>query len=310
MYELKHIPQAITFVAIVREQSFSAAARTLGISKSVVSTHLRDLEAMLGTRLLERTTRSLKLTCAGQQFYPHACRMLSAWTEGRELARSHADQPRGVLRVTTSELLAEVIQATVSKYIHVCPNISVDLIYSDSLINIVEEQIDVAIRGGPLADSRLIARPLLRSEEVIVAHPGLAREWSSSQRPEDLNFAPWIAHRARLSPAKFDFYGPNNASSQLAFDPRMYVSTATGLVSFAKQGVGFAVVPATSMVAEIQANSLVWVLPGWRASAVTLYAVYVSRRNVPKKTTRFLKMLDEEISRIKATFPEGLLETV
>jgi len=303
VYDLPHIPRAAVFVVVIQQGSFSAAARELKLSKSVVSTHIQALESALGVRLLERTSRSLHLSEAGRQFFPYAERMLQAWTLGRERLHTHADEPRGLLRVSTSSILCEkYVMPVIARYIADYPHTQVSLHISDRTVNILDEKIDVAIRGGSLPDSSLIARKLGVDHEIIVGGPALVTQWSEICDPKDLCDAPWVVHTSLKQPSRWSFHCTDGRQSKLSVQPRVWVSSAMGLRDLACQGVGFAVMPSFMAEDARHKGHLQHILPTWSAQSSPLHAIYTSRANTPQKTLRFVAMLQE-------VFPRGAPST-
>ncbi len=185
---MSRIDSLQTFVSVVRARNFTSAADTLGVTPSAVSKQISGLEEKLGVRLLNRTTRSVSPTEAGQMFYQHCENILESITEAEKLVTDFDVTPRGRLRITAMSNfgrreLARIFTDFAQKY----PDISFDLHISDRPLDIVKEGYDFALRLGTLEDSRLIAKPVAEQKIVICASRDYLKEWGTPQRLEDLH---------------------------------------------------------------------------------------------------------------------------
>jgi LysR family transcriptional regulator for bpeEF and oprC len=184
---MSRIDSLQTFVSVVRARNFTSAADTLGVTPSAVSKQISGLEERLGVRLLNRTTRSVSPTEAGQMFYQHCENILESITEAEKLVTDFDVTPRGRLRITAMSNfgrreLARIFTDFAQQY----PDISFDLHISDRPLDIVKEGYDFALRLGTLEDSRLIAKPVAEQKIVIVASREYIQRWGMPQRLEDL----------------------------------------------------------------------------------------------------------------------------
>lgn len=287
-----HMPRAIVFLAIVEHGSISAAGRAMNLSKSVVSTHLRQLEEACGARLIERTTRQLRLTGAGSRFLTHAQRMASAWGDGLEEVTATMTEPTGTLTVTTTTVteggvVAPAVVAFVARY----PLVTVDVRSTDEMVDLVAENVDLAIRTGPLPDSSLDARKLGEDADIIVASPQLTPQLSDLRRPEQLQRLPWVAHRRM--PVRREIYGPSGRGFEVEVTPRARVDSAPGLLRLAIGGAGVTLLPGLLARDALRSGQLVRVLSDWHGPAFGIYAVFPSRRHLAPKVERFIDELQE-----------------
>lgn len=184
---MSRIDSLQTFVSVVRARNFTSAADALGVTPSAVSKQISGLEEKLGVRLLNRTTRSVSPTEAGQMFYQHCENILESITEAEKLVTDFDVTPRGRLRITAMSNfgrreLARIFTDFAQKY----PDISFDLHISDRPLDIVKEGYDFALRLGTQEDSRLIAKPVAEQKIVICASSLYLKEWGTPQRLEDL----------------------------------------------------------------------------------------------------------------------------
>lgn len=185
---MSRIDSLQTFVSVVRARNFTSAADSLGVTPSAVSKQISGLEERLGVRLLNRTTRSVSPTEAGQMFYQHCENILESITEAEKLVTDFDVTPRGRLRITAMSNfgrreLARIFTDFAQKY----PDISFDLHISDRPLDIVKEGYDFALRLGTLEDSRLIAKPVAEQKIVIVASKEYLQRWGTPEKLEDLH---------------------------------------------------------------------------------------------------------------------------
>ncbi|MBU2040047.1 MAG: LysR family transcriptional regulator, partial [Gammaproteobacteria bacterium] len=185
---MSRIDSLQTFVSVVRSRNFTSAADSLGVTPSAVSKQISGLEERLGVRLLNRTTRSVSPTEAGQMFYQHCENILESITEAEKLVTDFDVTPRGRLRITAMSNfgrreLARMFTDFSQKY----PDISFDLHISDRPLDIVKEGYDFALRLGSLEDSRLIAKPVAEQNIVICASKEYLERWGTPEKLEDLN---------------------------------------------------------------------------------------------------------------------------
>ena len=285
-----HMPRVAVFVEIVAAGSFTGAARRLKLSKSVVSSHLRELEGALGVRLLERSTRRQRLTDHGERFLPHAQRICRAWTHALQEATAARSEPTGTLRVTAPSMLGPtLVTRAVSQMSRGYPELVIDVDMSDQSKGLIEDGFDLAIRAGPLVPSELRTRLLGHDRDIIVATEKLAGRFSEARRPEQLVGAPWLVH-AHL-PARRTFLGPRQERVELAVRPRVRLSSASTLLELLRTGLGLGVFPAGVAKPDLDAGRLVQLLPQWHAGEIPIHAVWVPGNFQPPKVRRFIDVL-------------------
>lgn len=295
MNNLATLADFAVFAAVAETEGFSAAARRLGVSKAMVSTAVSRLEAQLGVRLLQRTTRRLSLTEAGAATLGHVQRALLSAQDAEEAATRALTSPRGVLRVNApmSFGLLHVVPALgelALKY----PEVRIDLVLDDRVLDLVEGGFDLALRIGTLADSGLIAHPLGKSRNAIVAHPDYLARAGTPKKPKDLEkhaaltFAlhrtgsSWTLKRGRTSET-VRVRGPLKANSSLALRNALL------------QGLGLAHVPYFVVGEDLARGTLVRVLPEWQLVEHGIFALTAEREFVPRKTRVFIDFLRERI---------------
>jgi len=282
-----------TFVQVCRDGSFTKAAGSLSISKSLVSTHLRLLEETLGARLIERTTRRVALTQTGQEVLAAAERMLFAAGEVAHIAEAKHDVPTGVLRVAAPvDLGALLVAPTVARMCARYPELRAELILSDGKTDPIAHRLDAILSVNVPKDSTFVSIRLGSDFEMIVASPDLGRNWQAATQPKDLAGAPWIAHPALPASARHLFRNQRGALQRLGpNEARIVANTGDAIRSLVAGGAGLAVVPSQMVAEDIRAGRMVRVLPEWKGRRVLVHACLPSRSHPPARVTVFLEEL-------------------
>ncbi|WP_375573598.1 LysR family transcriptional regulator [Ahrensia marina] len=285
-----------SFVDVVREGGYSAAARATGRSKAILSKDVRELEDFLGVRLLTRTTRSVAVTEAGQTYFDEALDLLSGIDGLQERMREQGDTPRGPLRIsaprTHSEgLLGETIMAFAAAY----PSVQLDVVFEDRFIDMVAERFDVAIRISELADSSLIARKLSPYRVVVCAAPEVLAEHGTPNALEDMGRLPTIADSNHRVKRAYTFDTPEGRRS-VRIDPVISINAPHAIRMAALAGLGFCQVPYLTVQDDIKAGRLVPVLEEYELKGVGIYAVYAERRHMTQKLRAFIDFLADQFA--------------
>ena len=270
------------FMKITESTSLSAAARTLAMSLPVVSRGLAELERGLGVRLLTRTTRSLALTDEGETYRQHCLRILADIDNAESALAQTRLTPKG--RVTVSAPLvfgrlrvAPLLPAFLARY----PDVSVDLLLVDRVVNLIDEGIDVAVRIAPLADSTLIARRLAEVRRVVCASPAYLKHYGTPRKPADLR-----AHNCLVnvgSNAGDWRFQAGAREARLRVSGNFVSNSSDALIEVACQGVGLVRVLSYQVEAMLAAKQLVEVLGKFAVTATPINAVMSpGRMTLPK----------------------------
>ncbi|HWZ70891.1 MAG TPA: LysR family transcriptional regulator [Casimicrobiaceae bacterium] len=270
------------FVKITESTSLSAAARTLAMSLPVVSRGLAELERGLGVRLFTRTTRSLALTDEGETYRQHCLRILADIDNAESALAQIRATPKG--RVTVSAPLlfgrlrvAPLLPAFLARY----PDVSVDLLLVDRVVNLIDEGIDVAVRIAPLGDSTLIARRLGQVRRVVCASPAYLKHYGRPRKPADLR-----AHNCLLnvgSNAGDWRFQAGAKEARLRVSGNFVSNSSDALIEVACQGVGLVRVLSYQVEAMLAAKQLVEVLGKFAVTATPINAVMSpGRMTLPK----------------------------
>jgi DNA-binding transcriptional LysR family regulator len=290
-------PLLTVFAAVVRRGSFSAAAIELKLSKSVVSARVMQLEERCGARLLERTTRRLRLTDAGAEVLDTATRVEDALGQLARSLEAGRTEPSGVLRIaTTNDLGPLLVGPVVARFVTAYPKVRVEIFSDDAPRDVLGARIDVAVRLGAPKASSFVVRKLAVLIEPIVAAPSLAETLGPVSRPRDLAGAPWVRH-ALVSATSMRFLGPGGASEEIVPLVRAEANSGATVLSLLLNGAGVGVLPEHALREHLHEGRLVRLCPAWIWKRVTLYALTPSGAARSPALKAFLAMLRDEIAR-------------
>ena len=279
------------FARVVEEQGFSAAARRLGLSKSAVSKHVAQLEDRIGARLLHRTTRRLRLTDVGAAFYERCARIL-AEAEEAELAVSRmSSAPRGTLRISApvsfgSRFLAGPIAEFAIRY----PELRIEMVLNDRLVDVVDEGYDVAIRIGRLADSSLIAKRLCTMPMLVVGSQAYLTQHGTPQVPADLQQHNCMLYSLSTTGDVYHFRDGDRELS-VKIDGSLRANNGDILMEAVRRGVGLAFMPAFLCGRDVRDGTVVEVLADYRTTTGAISAVYAHNRHLSVKVRMFVDFL-------------------
>jgi DNA-binding transcriptional LysR family regulator len=283
--------ELLVFAKVVQAGSFTAAARGLRMPKSTVSRKVSELEERVGSQLLQRTTRQLRLTDVGKAYYEHCARIV-AEAEQAELAVTRMQSaPHGLLRVT-APLTFSILGPIVAEFLRRYPEVQVEMVCTDRAVDLVDEGFDLAVRAGKLADSSLIARRLGSFERVVVASPGYLQARSSPKAPRDLEKHDCLLFGAAQSATHWTLRS-GSKSVEVPVSTRLAVNEPDMLRAMALAGAGIALLPNISCVEDVTAGRLLHLLPDWTSSETPVHAVYPSSRHHSPKVMAFVEVARE-----------------
>jgi len=277
------------FVSVIEAGSLSEAARRTGLVKSVISTHLSRLEAEIGTVLLLRNTRHVGLTDAGRQFYEACIAILRQVDDAvAALDRENLDIS-GLLRVTTSvDFGATVVTPVLVSLINQFPELTIELVATDHIVDIVTGAIDVAIRLGWPRDSSHTATLLGSFSQWLVAPVSWAERLASVSRPQILADWPFIELSILDRPETWSFTGPDRKSQHVRFRRRLSISTTSAVRAAVIAGGGLAILPDYQVAEDVALRRVLRVLPHWTLPSGGIYAMFPQKRHRPRKVEIFL----------------------
>lgn len=292
------------YVQVVDHKGFAPAARALGLPKSRLSRRIIELEARLGARLLQRSTRRFAVTEIGQEYYRHCVAMLVEANAAQEVIDRSRSGPQGLIRVSCPPaLVCFAIGRMVARYMAANPRVTIELDSTSRRVDVIGEGIDVAIRVRfpPFEESDLIMRVLGDSPQRIVASSGLVAAMPKPVRPADLAALPSLGfgplHRAHV----WQLDGPEGASVRIPFKPRLVTDDMAQLLQAAIEGVGVVQLPTIVADEALASGALVDLLPGWAPASGVAQAVFPSRRGLLPSVRSFIDFLAAEYAALPAS---------
>jgi DNA-binding transcriptional LysR family regulator len=298
MAAVQDLNDMLFFAEVVDRGSFAAAGRALHVPKSRLSRRIAELEERLGVRLLQRTTRKLSLTQAGEIYHRHCVAMREqAEAADEAVARVH-DEPRGTLRVTCPVTLAQTtVGPVLPRFLAAHPQVRIDMQVTNRVVDLVQEGVDVALRVRATLDDSgtLVIKNLGPTHGVLVASPQLLQRFGQPQEVGHLHHLPTVAMSAADARATWHLLGPRGAEFTLEHHP-VYTADDLLTLKFAVvQGTGMCVLPDYLCSDELRQGTLVPVLPGWGPPAAMVLAVFPSRRGMVPAVRRFLDFLGANV---------------
>lgn len=279
------------FAKVVAMGSMSAAAREMGFSPAVISKRLQRLEERLGTRLLNRTTRQISLTEAGEGFYERVIAILAGVEEAEAFAARRSSQAHGLLKISAPTSFGRMhIAPHLVKFMRANPELRVNLDLSDSYVDIVSGGFDLAIRIGELPDSSLVARKLAPVNRILCATPRYLEKSGTPEKLADLD------HHALIAPQFQGAWKLEGDSGPVSYRPESTLQTNSSEVvrETVIAGLGIALRSTWDISEELKQGKLVRVLKEYSSSkGLGIYAVYPSRSYLPAKVRLFVDYLAE-----------------
>lgn len=288
------------FVEVVRQGSFAAVARDHNLDPSSVSRAIAGLEAELGIRLFQRTTRKLSPTEAGTDYFERIESLIEDLQQAGTIAADIATQPQGQLRVTASvsfglRCIVPLLPAFQARY----PKLTVDLLLTDTVLDLLAERVDVAIRLGLMADSSLIAQRLIPTHYAICASSAYLKQTQPIQQPTDLAHHNCLLFPLAVFRSRWIFRDSQKQITEVTVKGQTVVSNAIALRDCAVSGIGLAILPNWLIQDDLKTGRLVNVLPNYDVTATDFdtaaWLVYPSRRYIPAKVKVFVDFFKQAL---------------
>mgnify|MGYP000901730531 CR=1 FL=1 len=291
----------VIFARVAELGSFTAAADALGLSKSMVSRQVSQLEDELGVRLLNRTTRRISLTEAGAVVLERAQRIVAEAEEAAEDANCIEGAVRGTLRINAPmtfgiRQLGPVLPEFLARY----PELTVALDLNDRRIDLIEEGFDVSVRISALTDSSLIARQLAPVQRYVVGAPSYFEKQGVPRRPADLTRHPFLLYTLLARSNHLEMENAKGEREEVDLQARLYCNNADAMLETLAAGLGLALVPDFICSTHLKSGRLVRVLPDWKVAPLTLHAIYPHSRHVTAKVRAFVDFMVEKFGPGKA----------
>jgi DNA-binding transcriptional LysR family regulator len=277
------------FARVVTAGSMSAAGRELALSPAVVSKRISHLEARLGTRLFHRTTRQLQLTEAGRGFYERVVQILSTVKEAEAFVSSGHERAGGTLRITAPTAFSRLhIAPYLGGFMKRYPDVSIEIIATDQMVDIVRDGIDVAIRIAELEDSSLVAKKLAPCRRTFCASPAYLKEYGTPKTQSDL-----ASHKVLVKNNQaWHLNGPDGIMT-LKLSSEIKTNSGEIVHEAVLSGCGIGFLSIWEIRDDLRAKRLVPILPQYRESpGVAVYAVYPDKHFIPARLRVFLEFLE------------------
>jgi DNA-binding transcriptional LysR family regulator len=295
----------MVFAKVVEANSFSEAARRLKMPISTVSRRIADLEDQLGVRLLERSTRSLRLTDAGSEVLEHAQRSAELSEAVDNIASNHLANVSGVLRLSappsiSDSLLAQLVGAFQASH----PDVRVQILVTERMVDLIAEGVDLVFRVGALKDSTLVARKILTYRHQLLASPAYLEKCGSPKTPQEL-----LDHRllafSRWGPeSRWIFAHVNGRDREtLNFDPYLSMNDYAGLAAALLAGAGIGELPPIVQPQLVRDGRLIEIMPKWRFRTLDLSVVHVGNRHIPRPVRVFKEFVAQMAPALFPTLP-------
>lgn len=282
-----------TFAAVVEQNSFSAAANVLQISKSNVSRRVAALEDRLDVKLMHRTTRKLGLTESGRVYYEHCARLVSEARDADYAIRLMHSTPSGLLNVSVPETLGRnFILPVLPEFMKAYPDIRLNLTITSRKVDLSEERCDLAVRKGEIDDESLCAIPLGSSTQMLYASPDYLASVDPLEHPDDLSGHSYISSAITYGPVDLALKrGTDDVTVRVT--PRLSVRDHEAMLSMTLSGIGVALLPAWMTHEHVRAGRLVPVLPDYRGPSVDFNVVFLPHRSMAPNLRAFVEFLKQ-----------------
>ncbi len=283
------------FTTVAEEEGFAAAARRLRTSPPAVTRAVAALEERLGVRLLDRSTRHVRVTEAGRRYLEDGRRILADMAAADEAAAGIHGEPRGHLRVTAPALFGRLfVLPGILEYLGRYPAMTVEALFLDRVVNLLEEGLDVGIRVGELPDSSLRALKVGTVRRLLVAAPAYLEAWGMPGTPEDLSGHCIIASSAGSFGDAWRFHG-NGSGREVALRPRLTVTTNDAAIAAARAGFGITRVLSYQVAAALTEGHLRVVLPEFESPPQPIHIVHREGRHAAARVRTFIDLLSARL---------------
>lgn len=280
-----------TFAAVVEAGSFVGAVDATGLSKPAVSRHVNELEAHLGTRLLQRTTRRLSLTGEGQTYYQRCKEVLLAVQEAEAEVGSSAVQAQGRLRIGAPQTFGVLhLAALWGRFAAENPQVTLEIVLSDRVVDLVEEGYDLVVRIARLPDSSLVSRPLARTRMVLCASPDYLARHGHPAHPHELARHDVVSYSYWSSGDVWSFQGPKGEVT-VHTRSRIHANNGDTCRAAALAHQGIILQPDFLVHEDLRSGALVELMPEFHAVELGIFAVYPTRKQLPLKVRRLVDFL-------------------
>lgn len=287
----------VVFAQVIEQGNLTAAAKHIGLSRAVVSYHIKKLESELGVQLLNRTTRSISLTEAGAEYY-QSCRIIAERaTKANQQIENLKNEPEGLLKITCPVNVGlQMVVPALNDFRDLYPKIDLDVMLTDEVVNIIQEGIDLAIRGAPLPDSGLQASKLSTLQTCLCGSPDYFKKRGRPKVPADLQSHQWVVYKMTAGTIELS---KDSLSYSVAVKGGISTNNAAARTAFLEGGHGIGRVPVYDAWPKIQAGKLESVLDDYQLKDINIYGVFPPGNATSKKLRLLLDYLKEYFIKIE-----------
>jgi len=287
-----------TVVAVVETSSFTAASERLGISKALVSKYVGEVENKLDIRLFNRTTRKLALTDAGRRYYQQSVTLLEQYTALVDNVTGEQTKPRGLLRVSAPVTFGEMqLSPLLPKFLDLYPDLKIELVLTNSAIDMLEEGIDVRLRIGGVDDSTMIARHLKTFPLILCASPSYIQRHGLAKTPQQVAEHTCIIDSNFRIGKQWPIISPQGEADTIDVQSVVAANSPQAVREIAIAGGGIAMIPAFIIEDALRDGRLIAILPEYTTLEFGLFAIYPHRKYVAKKVRCFIDFALEQFSK-------------
>lgn len=292
----EQLKSMVVFAQVVEQGNLTAAAKHIGLSRAVVSYHIKKLESHLGVKLLNRSTRSIALTEAGTEYY-QSCRIIADQaTTANQQIENLKNEPEGLLKVTCPVNVGlQMVVPALNEFRRLYPKIELDVMLTDEVVNIIQEGIDLAIRGAPLPDSGLQARKLSTLQTCLCGSPDYFKRNGRPLDPTELEQHDWVIYK--LTSGAIDL-SKGSRSYSIAVKGNIKTNNAAARTAFLEGGHGLGRIPVYDAWPKIQAGTLESVLDDYQLKDIDIYGVFPPGSAASKKLRLLIDYLKEFFCKI------------
>ncbi len=286
--------QVSVFIKVIQNNSFTAAAHDLGMPVSTVSFKVSMLEENLGVTLIQRTTRSLRITEAGKIFYDQCLRGLESLNAARDSIAHHQKEPSGVLKVSAPIDLGQVVLPDIiAQYSKKFPKVQFELSLSDRRVDLLAEGFDLALRAGQLKDSSLKAKKIGETYFALFARESYLKGKTKPEKPQDLREHVCI-HFSNLSTDKWKLKN-GSTNSEVGIKPHLVIDNLKTVEELVNRGAGIGLLP--NFYCSPKNTGLIRLLPSWISMPHPVQFVFLQRKFMTAKVQEFIKLAEDPIRR-------------
>ena len=284
------------FGRVVECGGFSAAARRLNMSVTMVGNHVQSLEDRLGVRLLNRTTRKVSLTETGKYYYERSSQILADLEEADQAAGALTTTPRGTLKIYCTTALVRFLLPVISEFMALYPLISLDFSVGERMVDMIEEGYDLAIRTVPPPDSSLVVRKLTPWRHVLVCTPAYLETHPMPKTPAEVAEHNCLQYAYYPYGDEWRFEDAEGKQESVKVSGNVVSNSAETLRYLLANGQGIFLGPSFIVFEDIAAGRLVRMMPDYRPVEFTINAVYPNRSHLPTKVRLFIDLLVERFA--------------